>query len=413
VGEIAVTVLATAVALVLGLFAVRRLLLLTASLLPRRSLPEIRERPPSVSLVVAARNESVTIGRLLDSLDALDYPADRLSTVVVDDGSTDSTGELLAAWRRGRARTHIVSLSKSLGKAAALNAGSAAADASELIVICDADLKLNADALRQLVAPFADETVGAVSGYMQPANALASMVSRYAAVETWMTQLVTSAAKDRLKLNPPTLGFCAYRRSAFDQIGGFAPGAVGEDLIATVSLTQRGWQTRFVPYATADNQVVERLGDYWGQHSRWTGNTLEAGRVSGWERGSIPQRIEVWMMSAGYADRLALLAAAFLAGVGTLPLWLPVAYLGLRGVEVCGALAKGGVRRQFPLFLFSTVVFFGIDILATVSATGQCLRRRPAMWRSPSRSASYRSPNAARAAERRVSTSTTETVPRR
>jgi len=411
VGEIAVTVLAAAVAVVLAIFAVRRLLLLAASLLPRRRLPEIGESPPSVALVIAARNESVTICRLLDSLDALDYPVERLSTVVVDDGSTDSTRELLAVWGRGRARTHILSLPESVGKAAALNAGAAAGDPAEVIVICDADLKLDADTLRQLVAPFADETVGAVSGYMRPANALASIVSRYAAVETWMTQLVTSAAKDRLKLNPPTLGFCAYRRAAFDQIGGFAPGAVGEDLIATVSLTQRGWQTRFVPYAAADNHVVERLGDYWRQHSRWTGNTLEAGRVSGWERGSLPQRIEVWMMSAGYADRLALLAAALLAAIGTLPLWMPVAYLGLRGIEVCGALAKGGVRRQFPLFLIATVVFFGIDILATVSATAQCVRRRPAMWRSPTRAPSYRSPNAR--AGRAVSTSTTETVPRR
>jgi cellulose synthase/poly-beta-1,6-N-acetylglucosamine synthase-like glycosyltransferase len=256
-----------------------------------------------------------------------------------------------------------------------------------VIVICDADLRLQPQSLRRLAAPFADEPVGAVSGYMRPANAVASFVSRYAAVETWMTQLITSAAKDRLRLNPPTLGFCAYRRSAFDQIGGFPPGAVGEDLIATVSLTQHGWETRFAPQATADNQVVERLRDYWRQHARWTGNTFDAGRVSGWEKGSIPKRIEVWMMSAGYADRLALLASALLAAAGRLPFWLPPAYLGLRGIEVCVALVKGRVRWQFPLFLLCTVVFFAVDILATVSATAQCLKRRPATWRSPPRAA--------------------------
>ena len=127
--------------------------------------------------------------------------------------------------------------------------------------------------------------------------------------------------------------------------------------------------------------------DYWRQHARWAGNTFEAGRVSAGEKGSLQQRVEVWMMAAGYADRLALIAAALLAAVGTLPLWLPLAYLGLRGVEVCAALAKGGVRRHAPLFLVSTIVFFAVDILATVSSTGQFLRHRPAAWRSPTRAA--------------------------
>jgi cellulose synthase/poly-beta-1,6-N-acetylglucosamine synthase-like glycosyltransferase len=381
------TVPAAAVAVALGLFGARRVLLLGASLVPRRALGEDANSLPSLALVVAARDESATIGRLLESLDALDYPPDRLFTVVVDDGSTDSTGEQLARWSRDRDRTRVVTLTHSLGKAAALNAGVAATESSDVIVICDADLRLHRDALRPLAAPFTDASVGAVSGYMRPANAHVSFVSRYAAVETWMTQLVTSAAKDRLRLNPPTLGFCAYRRSAFDQIGGFPAGAVGEDLIATVSLTQRGWQTRFAPRASADNHVVEHLRDYWRQHARWTGNTFDAGRVSGWEKGSVSQRIEVWMMSAGYADRLALLASAFLAAAGSLPLWLPPAYLGLRGIEVCVALLKGGVRRQLPLFLLCTAAFFVADILATVSAMAQCLRRRPATWRSPARAA--------------------------
>jgi cellulose synthase/poly-beta-1,6-N-acetylglucosamine synthase-like glycosyltransferase len=338
-----------------------------------------------VAIVIAARDESGVVSDLLASLDSLDYPSDRLCTVVVDDGSVDSTGEQLAGWSQSRRGTYVVTLPHPIGKAAALNAGIAAADPADVIVICDADLRPYPGSLRELVMPFADPSVGAVSGYMRPVNALASAVARYAAVETWMTQLVTSSGKDRLGLNPPTLGFCAFRLSAFEQIGGLPPDAVGEDLVATVLLTQTGWETRFVPEAIADNRVVHRLGDYWAQHARWAGNTFDAGRIGGWKQGSVARRAEVWMMSAGYADRLALLAAAMLSAAGTLPFWVPLGYLGLRGVEVGVALAKGRVRWQFPVFLFWAVVFFAVDILATVWATGCYLRKRSATWRSPAR----------------------------
>jgi len=223
---------------------------------------------------------------------------------------------------------------------------------------------------------------------MRPANALRSAVSRYAALESWMMQLVTSAGKDRLGLNPPTLGFCAYRRTAFDAIGGFPPGAVGEDLMATVSLTRNGWKTRFEPGALADNEVVTRLRDYWSQHTRWAGNTFDASRAAGARRSSLPQRLETAMMSAGYADRLALVASVILVAADRLPIWLPVGYMALRGFEVMVALTKARVSAfRLPGYLGAAVVFFGVDIVATATATVRYARRRPIGWGSPSRTA--------------------------
>ncbi len=378
------TVVVACAAATLCIFGARRILLVGASLLPHRPSPPPGELP-TVALVVAARNESIVLPRLLAAVDALDYPAELLRTVIVDDGSTDSTRADLERFGQGRPQTTVLPLPRRVGKAAALNAGIAAAGHCDVIVICDADLQPRPDCLRHLVAPFADPRVGAVSGYMHPANALASPVARYAAVETWMTQLVTSAGKDRLNLNPPTLGFCAYRRTAFDQIGGFPPNATGEDLIATVSLVRLGWRLRFDPKALADNHVVDRLRDYWRQHARWAGNTFDAGRAAGHGKVSPVQRIETWLMAAGYADRLSLLATAGLAAAGWLPFWLPVGYLALRGIEVTVALLKGGVRSQLPVFQLCTVAFFAIDIVASVAATAQYLGRRRGAWTTPRR----------------------------
>jgi cellulose synthase/poly-beta-1,6-N-acetylglucosamine synthase-like glycosyltransferase len=379
------TTVAAVVASPLAVFALRRGLLVYAALLPRRPFPSTGGTP-RVALVVAARNESVALPGLLDALDSLDYPADRLHTIVVDDASTDATPRLLASWSDGRPETTLVRLSEPVGKAAALNAGIAAAGDCDAIAICDADHRPRPDCLRMLTAPLADEHVGAVSGFKRPANAYATPVSRYAALEAWMTQLVTSAGKDRLGLDPPTLGFCAYRRSAYDEIEGFRADAV-EDLVAAVSLAGRGWRLRFVPEAIVDDRVVEHVDEYWRQHSRWARNTFDAGRFARSRPSSAAGWIETWLMSAGYADRVALLASAVLGAVGWLPVWVPLAYVGLRGVEVVVALVKGGVRRQVPVFFAWALVFFVVDVVASVVATLQYpLRRRPGgEWRSPAR----------------------------
>ncbi len=381
------TTVAAAVASPLAAFALRRAVLVCAALAPPRPAGE-PGAAPRVALVVAARDESVSMPELLAALDALDYPRDRLHTVVVDDGSADSTHELLTRWSAARASTTVVSLAEPAGKAAALNAGIAAAGDCDAIVVCDADHRPRPDSVRRLTGLLADPEVGAVSGFKRPVNAGATPVSRYAALEAWMTQLVTSAGKDRLGLDPPTLGFCAYRRSAYDEIEGFRPDAV-EDLVATVSLTGRGWRLRFVPEAVADDRVVERLGDYWRQHARWARNTFEAGRAAGGRATTLAGRLETLLMAAGYADRLALLAAAAFATAGWLPFWVPVAYLGLRAAEVTVALAKGGVRAQLPLFLASAVAFFAVDVAASLVATVDYAARRRATgtWRSPARSA--------------------------
>jgi cellulose synthase/poly-beta-1,6-N-acetylglucosamine synthase-like glycosyltransferase len=358
---------AVASACVLALFAGRRLLLLVAAVLPRRLLASAAELP-TLTLIVPARNEASVLDRVFTALSRLEYEEERLFTVLVDDGSDDGTAERLRAWAEGRPRTVALSLPRPSGKPRALNEGLAAAPPSELIAVCDADLRPVPEALRLLAEPFADETVGSTQGYRRPNNARSSPVSRYAAVETWVHQLVTSAGKDRLDLNPPTLGFGAYRRRALEEVGWFRVDAYGEDVDTAVALTRAGWRTRFVPDAVAGDHVAESWAHYWRQHLRWTDAMLDAGRRR--ERGRVPlaRRIEALFLSAGYADRVALLAAAALAVAGYLPLWLPPAYLGIAGLEVVAAVTKAGAARHLPGFMLATATFFALDVVASLAA---------------------------------------------
>jgi glycosyltransferase involved in cell wall biosynthesis len=103
--------------------------------------------------------------------------------VVVDDGSTDATGEVLRRWASAATSRIIVELPRSVGKVGALRAGADAVPDAELIAVCDADLLPRSDGWLRLAEAFADDRVAAVAAFLDPANHDRSIVSRYAAVE--------------------------------------------------------------------------------------------------------------------------------------------------------------------------------------------------------------------------------------
>jgi glycosyltransferase involved in cell wall biosynthesis len=119
---------------------------------------------PSVTIVIASRNEADHIGARLDNLAALDYPADRLAVVLASDGSDDDTVAIAheRAARSPQLDIRVLDLAR-VGKADALNAAVALAT-TDVVVFSDANTAFAADAIRRIVAPFADETVGGVAG---------------------------------------------------------------------------------------------------------------------------------------------------------------------------------------------------------------------------------------------------------
>ncbi|HLI33433.1 MAG TPA: glycosyltransferase family 2 protein [Terriglobia bacterium] len=124
---------------------------------PVRSAPIL----PSVSIVMAVRNEALTLPDKLKNLASLDYPRDRFEVIVVSDGSTDATNEILE--NAACASMRLLLLEQHEGKASALNRGMEAAR-WEIVVFTDARQLIERDALRNLVANFADPEVGCVSG---------------------------------------------------------------------------------------------------------------------------------------------------------------------------------------------------------------------------------------------------------
>jgi cellulose synthase/poly-beta-1,6-N-acetylglucosamine synthase-like glycosyltransferase len=361
--------------------SLRRGVYLVASLLRPRPLPRSTVAP-TVAVIVPARNEQAVAGRLLAALERLEYPAGRLSFALVCDGCADGTPAIFRRWASRRSDSSVIELPLRQGKAGALGAGLRATD-SEIVVVLDADLQPRPDFVRELVRPFEDDRVAGSAAYLRPANADDNLVTRYAAVTTWVHQLVTSAGTDRVGLNPPTLGAAAYRRSALRQIGGFPLVPVGEDVATSAALTQLGWRTRFVPSAVADNGLVSDATQYWRQHVRWSRSVFRVHAAGGASRASLAQRIETGASSIGYADRLILVVALLGAAAGPFHVWTPLLYFAVPGLEILAALIKAGVRRRLPAYLVATILFFVTDLVASVAAVAIHGARRPFRWHSP------------------------------
>ena len=370
---------------VLLVFTLRRAVFLVAALLPARARREAAV--PVVALLVPARNEEACVQAVLDAVARLDYPAERLTVVLVDDGSTDATGERFRRWAEGRPRALVLGLPTPVGKFPALNQAVALVPDVEVIAVCDADLRPHPGWLRELVAPFADGRVGSTSGLISPRNADNGPVARYAAVESWVHQLITSAAKDRLGLGPPTLGASAYRRAALQEVGLFLGAGPGGDARTSAALARAGWRGRFVRGAVVDNDVVERWPDYWHQHLRWARNAFSTARP----RSSPPlrsnpvARVDELITAAGYGDRIALVVVAAFTAAGLLPPAPVAAYLAVVVVEVAVAVASAGRARRMPAFLLATVCFFAVDVAASFAATAHQLGHSPRRWRQPRR----------------------------
>jgi biofilm PGA synthesis N-glycosyltransferase PgaC len=117
---------------------------------------------PFVSIVMVVRNEAEVLACKLRNLMSLDYPAERLEIVVVSDGSSDATQEILSEYA-DRPRFRALISPQGRGKASGLNEAIRVVQ-GPIVLLTDARQELERNALRYLVENFADPTVGCVSG---------------------------------------------------------------------------------------------------------------------------------------------------------------------------------------------------------------------------------------------------------
>jgi len=243
---------------------------------PLRHLPS----HPALTLLVAAYNEEKSIEETLRYALRQDYPGD-LAIVVVDDGSTDTTREIVRRVALEHKRVRLVSEAHG-GKSRALNAALATVT-TPLVATIDADTLLMPYSLRnavaRLVASPADTV--AVAGSVLVRNSRQNLLSR---AQEWDYFLGIASVKREQALLQGTLvaqgAFSVYDAEALRVAGGW-PDMLGEDIVLTWGLLRNGGRVTFEPTALAFTEVPTTFRHFVRQRQRWARGMIEGLRTHG------------------------------------------------------------------------------------------------------------------------------------
>ncbi|HEX6241580.1 MAG TPA: glycosyltransferase, partial [Polyangiales bacterium] len=243
------------------------------------TLIQARSRPkappegyaPLATVLVPAFNEGKVIARTIKSILATGYQ--NVEVLVIDDGSTDDTAEVVKRCALTEPRVRLLQKPNG-GKAHAANAGLAEAR-GEIVVAVDADTIIMEGAIGHLVGHFADPEVTAVCGNVEVGN-VHSWLTRFQAIEYITSQNFDRrafAVLNAVSVVPGALG--AWRRDAVLKVGGYSSDTLTEDADLTLTVLRAGGRIVYEPDAIGRTEAPETVSGLLKQRFRWTYGTYQ------------------------------------------------------------------------------------------------------------------------------------------
>ena len=237
---------------------------------PRQNLRN-RSRFPSVTIVVPCWNEERTVASTLRSLLSLDYPKEKLSLVVVDDGSTDGT---LSIARRFEKYTNVRVYSKENGgKHTAVNFA-LEKSSSEFFGCLDADSFVEPDALKKIISNFEDPSVMAVTPAIQVKNPR-TLVQRAQKIEYIMGLFMRSALSFLNAIQVTPGPFSIFRKRVFEELGPYKRAHGTEDLEIALRMHKNRYRIINAPDAHVFTVSPHTIRALLKQRLRWSQGFLE------------------------------------------------------------------------------------------------------------------------------------------
>lgn len=275
-----------------------------------------------VAVVIPARDEETTIARLLDSLLAQSRRPDEI--VVVDAGSTDGTAGIVSRYAASDETIRLLRTAPS-NPGTARNEG-VESTAAEWIAFTDAGIRVEPEWLERLLATARSEPgIEVVYGSYEPE--LRSYFEECAALAYLPAPLPRGGGMVR----GPSLASSLFRRTLWEEVGGFPPHRAAEDLIFMEAAERAGARTAFAPGAVVHWEIPSGWRSTLRRFTLYSRHNLVAGRGRYWHRGVLRQYLAVLLaLSLTPFSSLLLLAP---------PLWL--------GARVGRTLWRK--RRGFPI----------------------------------------------------------------
>lgn len=316
---------------------------------------------PSISVVLAVHNGVSLLPRKIQHLLSLDYPNIK-EIIIVSDGSTDGTVELLVSQQHPRIKTIVIE--EHGGKGVAINAGVALATA-DVVLFVDIRPEIAVGAIQQLVGNFADTKVGCVAGELILGNegqdaTSAAVGGFYWRYEQWLRKC------ESISDSPVGVygGFYAIRRElAVRQ----PPGIILDDMFQPLSIIRRGYRSVVDPHAYVYDTWPKKAEGEFHRKVRTLAGNFQLFQLAPWILTSQNRVLfqlvshKVMRLVVPYMLLLMLVSAVLLSG--TSPLFAAFAAL-----QICGWVAAVvGLRYRIPV-LHSVVAPAGALLMLNAAA---------------------------------------------
>jgi glycosyltransferase involved in cell wall biosynthesis len=340
--------------LVYSLVGYPALLGLLARLGPRPQPEGAARELPHVSVIVPAYAEEAVITGRIENLRGLDYPRDRIEVIVACDGSPDAT----AARARAAGADLVLELPRG-GKIRAQDAGVERA-VGDIVAFSDANVTWQPDALRRLVAPFAEAGVGYTCGQVR----LVGQQGDNQEGLYWRYEMAIRVLESRLRSVTGGNGaIYATRREAYLVVDPI----MGHDLSFPFNMVKRGWRAVYAPDARASEKMVPTLEGEFARKRRMMGHTwpivVRGGMLS--PRGYDPL-YALMIVSHRILRYLSPFLHLILLGTNIALLdsgWVYVVTLALQAAVLAAALAAGALPAR-PLLIARYYVLTTLSLAA-------------------------------------------------
>jgi cellulose synthase/poly-beta-1,6-N-acetylglucosamine synthase-like glycosyltransferase len=331
----------------------------------RRSTPATDGMSEPVTLIIAARDEEEVIGPKLRSCLEQDYPESLLKLIVVSDGSTDGTVDVVR--ELDSPRISLMIIPSAAGKANALNIAMSSAD-TDIVVMSDARQALNPHAVSRLVRWFSDQRFGAVSGDLHFPSRPEGGVGRAAAMY-WSYERRIRDSEARIDSCIGATGaLYAIRRSLWKPL---PSGLILDDMFTPMQIALRGSRIQYETEAAATDLLPVSPDQEFRRRVRTlSGNYQLLGTMP---ELLIPWKNRLWIqfmfhkigrLVSPLALILVFVASAFIPGKPYSALFAAQAFVWLAGLGIRSEwlprfLQKPhGVLRTFTLFQVAAAVAF-------------------------------------------------------
>jgi cellulose synthase/poly-beta-1,6-N-acetylglucosamine synthase-like glycosyltransferase len=313
---------------------------------------------PTVTITVPCYNEESTIAKTVESLLALDYPKDKITIFLIDDGSRDNTWSVLQQFKD----TPNIQLfhKENGGKHTALNLGLTKAT-SEFVGCLDSDSRVHPQALKRILKVFQnDPRTMSVAPAVRVGNAN-NILQKAQKVEYDMGIYVKKMIGFMGGINITPGPFSIFRKKVFDDLGPYVKAHNTEDQEIALRMQEHGYQIDHCPDAYVYTNAPTSVAKLYRQRIRWTYGSLK--NIIDYRRLLFRKEYGTVGIFTLPSTLISIFGTLFIGGTVVFNIYKYIYY---KFIQIQVSSISAGYHVRFEWFFFNTGTTFLLSVLVSI-----------------------------------------------